>query len=230
MMLSWRMLIGAEKSYSTAAVAISTATASPSPQPGRAAAAVLSIVCKSKFNACSETENYTNQNWIPSSAGDRREQKGTKQKFHQLRLSRATWPGAQFGCLLDERGGTKRDLCLPVVVGFQSRQKSLGVDGCLVVHLHMASSILVTDVNTHHCPKKCRIFGFCEGEPKGETSVLCLPVALSPLPSVTSMNLLRVAIIKRQPSFPPSDKTVIILHLHDKWVCRVRIYVCMYEC
>lgn len=41
------------------------------------------------------------------------------------------------------------------------------------------------------------------------------------------MNLLRIAIFKRQPSFLPSDKTVIILHLHDKCGC-LCTRLCMY--
>lgn len=53
------------------------------------------------------------------------------------------------------------------------------------------------------------------------------PSVSPPLTSITSMNLLRIAIFKRPPSFPPADKTVIILHLHDKCVC-LCTHLCMY--
>lgn len=72
-----------------------------------------------------------------------------------------------------------------------------------------------------------RRFGFWESQRMRETS--SEPVNVSPpLPSVTSMNLLSIAIFKSQPSFLPSDETVIILHLHDKCVClctHLRMYV-----
>lgn len=63
-----------------------------------------------------------------------------------------------------------------------------------------------------------------EREGMRDTSSFC---ASPPLPAATSMDLLRIAIFKRQPSFPPSDKTVIILHLHDKCVC-LCTHLCMY--
>ncbi len=111
-----------------------------------------------------------------------------------------------------------------LVWGDPWRSQLLESDGCLVVHLHRASSILTTDVNTHRCPEKCRLFGFVEGERESERHQFCVS---PPLPSVTSMNLLRITIFKRQPSFPPSDKAVIILHLHDKCVC-LCTHLCMY--
>lgn len=68
---------------------------------------------------------------------------------------------------------------------------------------------------------------------KSERHQFCVSRCVSaPLPSITSMNLLRIAIFKRQPSVPPSDESVIILHLHDKCVC-LRTHscrLCMYEC
>lgn len=55
----------------------------------------------------------------------------------------------------------------------------------------------------------------------------CQFSASPPLTIATSMTLLRIAVFKREPSFPPSDKTVIILHLHDKCVC-LCTHLCMY--
>lgn len=77
------------------------------------------------------------------------------------------------------------------------------------------------------CPKQCRVWGLCkEGERVKDISSGS-PSVSPPLTSITSMNLLRIAIFKRPPSFPPADKTVIILHLHDKCVC-LCTHLCMY--
>lgn len=66
-------------------------------------------------------------------------------------------------------------------------------------------------INTCRRPEKP--LDFCEGEGARQ---LC---ASAPLTSTTSMTLLRITIFKREPSFPSSDKPIIILHLHDKEVC-----------
>lgn len=84
---------------------------------------------------------------------------------------------------------------------------------------------ITTYINTRRCPEKP--LDFCGGE---RARQLC---ASAPLTSTTSMTLLRITIFKKDPSFPSSDKPIIILHLHDKEVClctHLCMYVYMYEC
>lgn len=68
-----------------------------------------------------------------------------------------------------------------------------------------------------------QICEFCEQEIKCEKHQLGFH---PPLTSITSMNVLRIAIFKRHPSFPPRRR-LIILHLHDKCVC-LCTHLCMY--
>lgn len=89
------------------------------------------------------------------------------------------------------------------------------------LRVHFSKAFSVFTINTHTRPFQIR--EFCEQEIKCEKHQLGFH---PPLTSITSMNVLRIAIFKRYPSFPPRRR-LIILHLHDKCVC-LCTHLCMY--
>lgn len=75
---------------------------------------------------------------------------------------------------------------------------------------------------SHHCTEKYSVFAFCKGK-EWETSVLCLS-------SINQCNIndsFEDHYLQKGTQLPSSDKTIIILHLHDKCVCMC-MHFCMY--